>query len=195
VLLFNNAEADPQDALTALRQLVSSSSPPHHAVGLAASIQLGSDAAISALAAELPSLGSNPKLFQILTAIGLYYQPNGNASLAPLQQLIASGVPGMDAAVAAALGKINTKQVAPVMAQLLSSPDTNAQLAAAAFFGYYSLFADKNGNIGDANLAVGPFATADTQAYTPRSNSPLTAAQVAEFWKTWWSQNKFSLGF
>jgi len=81
------------------------------------------------------------------------------------------------------------------MAQLLSSPDTNAQLGAAAFFGYYSLFADKNGNLAEANLTIGPFAMADTRAYTPRSGSSLTPAQYAEFWKTWWSQNKSSLGF
>jgi len=71
--LFNNTEADPQDALVVLNQLISSTSLPHHAVGLAAAIQLGSDPAISAIAAELASLGSNPKLFQVLTAISQYY--------------------------------------------------------------------------------------------------------------------------
>jgi len=194
-LLFNNTEADPQDALVVLNELISASSPAHHAVGLAASIQLGSDAAISALATELSSLGSNPKLFQILTAIGQNYKLDGSASITSLQQLIGPGIPGMDAAVAAALRKISTRQVAPLMAQLLSSPDTDAQRRAAAFFGYYSLFADKSGNIADANLTIGPFATADTRAYTPRSNSSLSAAQYAEFWKTWWFQNKSSLGF
>ncbi|HUA87163.1 MAG TPA: hypothetical protein VMB85_25075, partial [Bryobacteraceae bacterium] len=87
------------------------------------------------------------------------------------------------------------KQVAPVMAQLLSSTDTGAQLGAAAFFGFYTMFADKHGNIVSANLAIGPFATADTRAYTPSGISPLSATQYVEFWKTWWSQNKSSLGF
>jgi hypothetical protein len=92
-----------------------------------------------------------------------------------LQRLIAlhAGVPGLDVATAAALRKIGTKAVAPAMAQLLESGDPQAQLAAASFFGTYSLLADANGDFPDSG-PVGTFTTAETKQFTFRTNSALT---------------------
>ncbi|HEX5432058.1 MAG TPA: hypothetical protein VFW83_08835 [Bryobacteraceae bacterium] len=140
---------------------------------------------------------SSPKFFYICRAIGLYYKPHNESSISVLKQLVDlhSSAPGLDDAVASALRKIGTKDIVPVVAELLDSQDPQAQLRAASFFGFYSLFADAKGDVVQGNLVKGPFATADTRQYTPRSGSSLTPSQYASFWKTWWLQNSSRLGF
>ena len=116
-----------------------------------------------------------------------------------------SEIPGFDRAIGTAFVSIanattaagsplSTKAVLPGMVGLLDSKDPNAQIRAASFMGYYSLFADKNGNITGSGIK-GPFVTADTQQFTPSNVSTLTAAQYAGFWKVWWTQNQAKLGF
>ncbi|HEX5430973.1 MAG TPA: hypothetical protein VFW83_03340 [Bryobacteraceae bacterium] len=194
-LLSSLDAASRQDALAAIPGLLSSISLAHRTVGLAAAIHLGLPDALAVLQADIPKLSSSSKLFQIIQAIQTY-RPAGTSSIAPLQRLIEShaGVPGLDVAVGGVLRRIGTRAIAPAMAELLDSKDPNAQLLAATFFGTYSLFADANGNFPDSG-PVGPFATADTRQFTPQSNSGVTPAMYAEFWKTWWTQNYARLGF
>ena len=101
---------------------------------------------------------------------------------------------GVDVAAAAALAKIRTKEVLPAMAELLDSKDPQAQLRAASFFGLFTLFADKHGNMPEGGPR-GPFCTPQTRAYMPRRDSTLTPAEYAEFWKGWWSDNQGALDF
>jgi hypothetical protein len=80
------------------------------------------------------------------------------------------------------------------MLMLLDSKDPDTQLRAARFLGYFTLFADENGSLPGTGVK-GPLATADTQQFTPTKGSAITAAQYAQFWKVWWSQNYAKLGF
>lgn len=194
-LLFASLDkASRQDAAAAVRPLLTSVSSPHRTTGIAAAIRVGSPDAFSALDAELPTLSSNPKSWQVVRAIQLFYPFKDTGSIAPLQSLINAGVAGLDAAVGAALRQIGTKAVAPAMAKLLDSHDPQAQLLAATYFGTYSLFANANGDFPDSG-PNGPFATADTWQFRPRRDSGLSPAQYAQFWKTWWSANYLKLGF
>ena len=150
-LFANLQSANRQDALTAIGSIMSSVSLPHHVVGLSSAIKLGlgAESAISAVAEELTALASSSKFPDLLGAIGTYYVPNQVSSLAALEQLIElhTSVPGVDAAAASALQKLGSKAVASAMAELLDSQDQQAQLRAATFFGFYSLFADAQGNL------------------------------------------------
>jgi hypothetical protein len=97
------------------------------------------------LSSALDAVGSSPKFYLVTDALALSYQPHGVASIAALKKIIDrhSTAPGIDAAVGAALSKLMNKQTLPVMAELLNSRDSTAQLRAAAFFGLFTLFADR----------------------------------------------------
>jgi hypothetical protein len=196
LLLSSLDNANPQEAVAAIGTLVSSTVPSQHLIGLASSIHLGSDAALSKVAAEMADLQAQPKFGRIVEAIQLYYRPNGVASIAPLQALVSlhAPVPNLDAAVCAALQKIGSKGVLPVMAQLLDSQDPQAQLRAAWYFGYFALFADTNGIISGTG-AMGPFASAATRQNMPRSGSTEQPSEYVTFWKSWWSDNRAKLSF
>ncbi len=169
------AAADPQKAAIAMAPLLTSTRADQYGAGLAAAIRLGSVGALSKVAAETATLRSNPKLREVIDAIGLYFQPHGPEAIKPLAQIAAlqSDVPGMDAAVGSALQKIGTKDVLPAMAMLLDSHDPEAQLRAAWFFAWFTTSPDQ----------------------MPSQNSTKTPAEYARFWKTWWASNKESLGF
>jgi len=198
LLMLCLADSNPQDALAAITPLTSSLSMDHRVIGLAAAINLGSDRAISTLASEISSVKARSKFPLILAALKSY-PPHGDTSIPVLKQLIGlnAGVAGIEGAAAAALAKIGTRSVMPVMITLLDSTDPEAQLRAASFCGFYALFADARGNLNLAQTGpiIGPFANSETKAYTPRSDSSLGSAQYVQFWKMWWSDNKSKLGF
>jgi hypothetical protein len=198
LLLPSLLSLSPQDAVAAVGPLVSSASVEHRAFGLSVAIRFGSDSAISGVAADVTRLKNSAKAPLIVTAIK-EYQPHGEASIAVLKQLIGlnSGAAGIEGAAAAALAKIASRSVMPVMISLLDSPESEAVLRAATFCGFYTLFADAKGNL---NLAqngslLGPLSTTDTKAYTPSAGSLVAPSQYAQFWKSWWSKNKQELGF
>ena len=198
LLMPSLVDSNPRDALAAITPLISSPSMDHRLIGLSAAINLGSDSAISTLASEISSLKASSKFPLILAALKSY-PPHGDTSIPVLKQLIGlnAGVAGLEGAAAAALAKIGTRSVMPVMITLLDSTDPEAQLRAASFCGFYALFADARGNLNLAQTGsiIGPFANSETKAYTPRSASSLVSAQYVQFWKMWWSQNKSTLGF
>jgi hypothetical protein len=189
-------QADPQDALFAITPLIGSLRLDHHGIGLATAIRLGSVDALSTVAREAEALRSNPRLSHITDAIGTYFKPQGAAAIVPLQQLAAlhSDVPGLDAAVGSALQKIGTKEVLPAMALLLDSRDPQAQLRASWFFGYFAIFADKQGNISGTGMA-GPFDSPTVHQRMPRRDSVEAPLQYAQFWKVWWARNRGTFGF
>jgi hypothetical protein len=195
-----NDKEDRQDSLAAAKVLIASSSPDHQILGLAAALRLGSDEALPLLAEKAPALQSHQMFPSLVFALSTEYKPNGEASIAPLRQLAAQHMGGVnfDAAVAAALRKIGTKAVVPALVELLDSQDPTAQLHAAHFLSEYALFADANGNIpaptGPGHVA-GPWGTEATQAHMPSRDSTMTAQEYAAFWKSWWAENKTKLGF
>lgn len=137
---------------------------------------------------ELSVLRSNPRFGLILGAIGMYPK---DTSWIPLLQRLArlhTDGPGVDLAVAGALRKIGTKAVLPAMADLLDSKDPAAKLAAASFFGVFTLLADAQGEIRDS-APIGPYATEQTRAFTPKAGTSIAASDYARWWKIWWSAN------
>ncbi len=141
-------------------------------------------------------MSGNRKFPELTASIAANYQINGPASISALQKVVAlrSRVVGVDAAIAAVLQRNRDKRlVYPVVANLLESRDPDAQLRAAWILGYYALFCDQHGNLGQPGL-TGPFAAA-SRNYMPRNDSALTPADYASFWKTWWATNKGSFGF
>lgn len=183
------------DGLVTANTLVGSILARQHTIGLAAAIRLGSEDAISRLADEVPTLQPGQNFFWVLDSLRLY-QPQSGASPAPLERLISarSDIPGLDDAAGAALQKFGTKAILPGMRLLLDSKDPNAQLRAARFFGYFTLFAQTDGSIPRTGV-VGPLATAETRNFTPRRDAAITPLQYAEFWKSWWTDNKARFGF
>ncbi len=196
ILLANLQNGDTQELLAAISPLMDSTSNTQRIIGLTAAIRLGSDAAVSLMAENLADLRSNPRFPRITDALGLFYEPHGASSIPVLDRLIElhTDVAGVDAAAGAALAKIRTKAVLPAMAELLDSKDPQAQLRSASFFGLFTLFADKDGNMPEGGPR-GPLCTAQTRAYMPRQDSTLTPAEYVEFWKGWWAQNRVVLGF
>ena len=187
--------ASPQDAVEAVEPLLRSASVDHRVFGLSVAIRVGSDSAISSLVSDVAQLRESKKFPLIVSAIK-GCPPHGEASVAVLKQLIGLNS-GLEGAAAAALAKVQSRSVMPVMISLLDSPEEEAVLRAATFCGFYALFADTKGNL---NLAqngslTGPWSNTETKAHTPSSRSPLTSAQYAQFWKAWWSQNRQALGF
>jgi hypothetical protein len=194
--LYNSRRSE---ALAVVEALISSQSTEVRIIGLAAGVDLGSDDALAVLAREAPTLQTHPKFPRITGALLMGYKPNGESSIAPLRKLTALHLNSIrfDEAVASALSKIGTKAVLPAMVELLDSPDRNARLRAARFFGEYTLFADAKGDMPNPNnlRPVGPWANSATRLHIPSSSSPMTADEYASFWKTWWNQNRAKIGF
>jgi len=151
IFLFSSlAHANRNEGLAATNVLIGSPVLEHQAVGITAAIRLGSDDAVIRLGDELQALQSNKRFMLVLDALEVFYHPqNGDASIPPLDRLrsLGANVPGIDNAVSSALQKIGTKAVIPIMAKLLDSGDSRAQLRAASFFGYLTLFADSTGHV------------------------------------------------
>jgi len=195
------------DGTTAAASLMASASPLQHLMGMAASIRLGSSAAVAEVADELDTLKSSPKFGHIISTLEAFPGTRDSETVAGFQKLIAlhSEIPGLDRAVstafvhianapAGARSPLPTNAVLPGMILLLDSTDANTQIRAARFLGYFALFADATGNIPGTGI-TGPFASADTRQYTPANGSTLTPAQYAGYWKVWWAQNKAALGY
>ncbi len=201
--LVYNGGPDSSDVIIALKNSVS---PSQHAFGLAAAIRLGYPGAVSEVADELDTLRSNSKFGEIVSTLEGSPPVRTPEAVSALERLIGlhSDIPGFDGSISTAFlhlanattaagSPLPTKAVLPGMIALLDSKDPTAQLRAAQFLGYYTLFADKNGNITGSGI-IGPFGTADTRQFTPRKDSTLTPGQYAGFWKVWWIQNKAAIG-
>jgi len=184
-----------QDLLTAAAPLTGSVVLSQHVIGLAISIRLGSGDALSSVASELGSIGLNPEFPSIAGSISYYspYDAPGIAILASLASLH-STIAGLDNSIAVALGPVSSRTVVPIMATLLDSSDPTAQSRAASYLARYSVFADSQGNFPSTG-PIGPFSTALTLQYTPRTGSGLATADYVSFWKGWWTSNQAALGF
>jgi hypothetical protein len=185
----------PQDLLTAAAPLTGSVVLSQHVIGLAISIGLGSDYALSSVAQELGSISLNPK-FPAITGSITYRSPYDAPGIAILASLASlhSAIAGLDNSIAVALSPVSSRTVVPIMATLLDSSDPTVQRRAASYFARYSIFADQQGNFPSTG-PVGPFSTALTLQYTPRADSGLATADYVSFWKGWWTSNQAALGF
>lgn len=190
---WSRESPNPGTVVAAVRPLWSVKDVSLRTTGLTPAVRVSSAEALEIVAATFEELKGDPRFQMIVSAISLY--PKDISLIAPLRHLraVSSGVPGMDAAMAAALKKLHSKQVLPDMAALLDSSDREAQLAAASFFGLYTLFATADGEFPDSG-PIGPFATAATRENTPRPGTANSVPSTA-FWKTWWSENRDRLGF
>ena len=182
-----------EDATAVQTVMLASPKSSLHVLALISGIRMGADWAVTATAKEFEQLRSSSKLPLLVSALSTYYRPGGVDSISSLRQLISlrTDLPGMDAAAGAALSRIRSKAVLPVMALLLDSLDPEAQLRAAGYFGYYALFAAADGTIGST---TGPLSTAATRENTPRSGAARSAAEYAAFWKVRWTRNRATLG-
>lgn len=186
-------EGSPTESQVAIAvaPLIQSFSIPHRIVGLTAAIRAGSIPAMNLFVDSLSELRMDSKFPMLLFALSMY--PKDEKWRAPLDRLVkisaALDIPGLDAAVAGALSRIGTKGAMAMMAKLLDSKDRQAQLAAASYFANFTFFADKDGVVAESGGA-GPYATAETRAFTPRSTSTLTAADYSAYWRKWYAENK-----
>jgi hypothetical protein len=185
-------EVDKKVLTASIAPLLKSPSRSQQCVGLALALRLGSDTALASVAQDLEELASSPKFGYLKGTIATTYL--GGAWEPTLAALAALHSPGLDNTVAQALERVGGKGIAPAMATLLDSPDSEAQLRASRYFSLYAMFADAQGNFRDSGPA-GPFATADTRQFTPKKDSGLTADAYAAFWKSWWARNRTALGF
>jgi hypothetical protein len=185
-----------EDLLSAAADLAASPSLPHHAMGLALEIQLGSDRALSQAIQEVDQLKESGKFRFVTTAIGFY--SHGPTAIPLLSRAVRlhSTATGFDDAIASALGRmiIGNRTVVPAMARLLESADSTAALRAASFFSTYALLCDAHGNVREGE-PDGPFATEETRAYRPGYDPNLRAEDCVRFWQHWWKANAAKLGF
>lgn len=206
-IMASLVSADPQDSFAAIAPLLSSPILDQHLVGLAAEIRLGSPDALSQFSTELDNLRRSPKFFMMIEVTESYPPQQTASAVAAFEKLISvhSDIPELDLAAGAAMQRIAkfaaakpaglpVKAVLPAIVSLLDSKDPKAQLRAAGFLAYFTLFAGADGNIAGTGVA-GPFATADTRQFTPTQESTTTPAQYAQFWKIWWAQNYMRFGF
>jgi hypothetical protein len=177
-----------EHVLAAIAPLLASPSPWQRAMGLVIALQAESADAMTQVVNELPTLRSNPRFSEIVFAIGAFPVNGvpGSKSprwIAPLRQLVAlhADIAGMDAAAAGALYRIGTPETWPLIVSLLDSKDPNAQMIAVRTIAF---------------RVPAAMATEETHRFCPGTlGPPLTTGQYVEFWKTWWTQNRASLGF
>jgi hypothetical protein len=195
-VLLSLGTADSADSLAAARLLIASGSPDHVAIGIEVAFRCDSTDAFSLLAANLDLLQRSPKLPRVLGDLPLARRPASEADLPPILSIQARHLttPGLDSALAGALAHIGTRDAVAALAQLLDSPDPQAQLRAASFFADYALFADAAGNRSTTQVA-GPFDSVEVRAYAPRQGSGISPVEYAQFWKGWWTANRTALGF
>ncbi len=138
----------PQQVIAAVQPLIASSSIREQIVGLTAALRVGSTDALNTFTARISTLQNDPEFSALTSAIGMYPKYKDQTWVAPLQNLVnlQTGAPGVDAAAAGALASIRSKGALPIMAELLDSKDPRTQLAAARYFGVFSLLANSNGN-------------------------------------------------
>ena len=167
-----------QQTLTAVAPLIDSPYPGQHAAGLVVALRAGSADAMAQVVNELSALRSNPRFFEIVSAVGENKDPSW---IAPFRQLIAlhADVPGLDAAAAGSLYRIGPQETLPLVAELLNSKDPGAQMIAVK------------------TLAIWiPAGTLDNAKYYPgmKADPSPTTPEFVAYWKTWWSQNRAHLG-
>jgi len=170
----NSQSPTQQQVLRAIAPLIASRYPGQHAAGLVLALRFDSVDAMNQVVNELPALRSNPRFPEILSAIGSA-PPGGKKDprfVVPLRQLIAlhADVPGLDAAMAAALYRTGTRETWPLLGELLESKDAYAQTVAARTLGIL------------------------VPAQEAPGNDPRLPYEVA-FWKAWWAGNRARLGF
>lgn len=184
----------PQQVVSDVAPLLQSSAESRQLTGLIAALRVGSLSAMQIFMANMQAMSSTPRFFDVIMAIGFY--PKDASWIPVLRQLaeIHTTVAGVDGAGIAALSKIGTKAVLPVMIEFLDSKDTAAQLAAASWLARYALLANAEGEIGDS-APIGPFWTAQTEEFMPGAKPSLRVDQYTSFWKSWWSRNSAKLGF
>ncbi len=183
-----------QEVADDVAPLLQSSSSSQRMTGLIAALRVGSLPAMQVFMANMEAMSSTPRFFDVIMAIGFY--PKDASWIPVLKQLaeLHTTVAGVDGAAVAALAKIGTKAVLPVMVEFLDSKDAAAQLAAASWLGRYALLANAGGEVID-NGPVGPFWTAQSNEFMPGAKPSLPVDQYTSFWKSWWAQNSVKLGF
>jgi hypothetical protein len=184
-----SAQARPnqEHVLAAIAPLLASSSPGEHAMGLVIALRAESADAMAQVVNEISTLRSNQRFDEIMFAIGAYPVQGGAGSkspkwIAPIARLIAMPeIPGMDASLAGALYRIGTPETWPLIAAVLDSKDPTAQMIAVRTI---------------AMRVPGAMATPETQRFLPgMPGAPGSTAEYVDFWKTWWAQNRATLGF
>jgi len=181
------ARPNQEHVLAAIAPLLASPSPWQRAIGLVIALRAESADAMTQVVNELPTLRSNPRLSEIVFAIGAFPVNGAPGSkspswIAPLRLLLAlhADVAGIDAAAAGALYRIGTPETWPLIVSLLDSKDPNAQMIAVRTIAF---------------RVPAAMATEETHRFRPGTlGPPLTTGQYVEFWKTWWTQNRASLG-
>ena len=182
------ARPNQDHVLAAIAPLLASPLPRQHAMGLVIALQAESVDALTQVVDEIATLRSNPRFSEIVFTIGAS-PPNGVPGsksprwMAPIRRLLALhlDIPGLDASAAAVLYRIGTPETWPLIVSLLDSKDPNAQMIAVRTI---------------AIRLPAAMATDETHRYTPGTvGPPITTGQYAQFWKTWWTQNRASLGF
>jgi hypothetical protein len=182
------ARPNQDHVLAAIAPLLASPLPRQHAMGLVIALQAESADALTQVVDEIATLRSNPRFSEIVFAIGAS-PPNGVPGskspqwIAPIRRLIALhlDIAGLDASAAAVLYRVGTPETWPLIVSLLDSKDPNAQMIAVRTI---------------AIRLPAAMATDETHRHTPGTvGPPITTGQYVEFWKTWWSQNRASLGF
>ncbi len=197
LLTMSLQAADRDAALQVVESLMESSQAEERITGIDAGIRLGSAAALRRLASNLDSLQLEKDFSRIVFTLHNVYKPNGPEEIAVLQDLIErrSGAPGLDAAIGHALWRVLNRELLPLAALLLDSPDPEAQRAAGWLFHTFTALAGPAGRIKrPSSSGPHPFWNEDTRWFAGKSKR-VAADEQAAFWTQWWAEHREQLGF
>ncbi len=197
LLTMSLQAADRDAALEVVESLMESSQAEERITGIAAGIRLGSAAALRRLASDLGSLQLQNDFSRIVFTLHNVYKPNGPEAIAVLRRLIErrSGAPGLDSAIGHALWRVLDRELLPLAALLLDSPDPEAKRAAGWLFHTFTALAGPDGRIKrPSSSGPHPFWNEDTRWFAGKRKE-VSADEQAAFWTQWWAEHREQLGF
>ena len=175
--------------------LLDSPSPEERNIGTLIGVGMSHDPAMARLEGSLEWVRLDQRTMRhILHALANHYNPNSHEGVARVESLLLQNrktqVAGIDLAIGKSLRKINDRQMLPLAALLLDSADTEAVRRGAHQFYVYSVLARKDASISkDGKGGSHPFHNEETKAHTGL-NKAMSAAENAEFWREWWTDNQ-----
>ncbi len=179
-------------ALKIVDEMMGSSTAAEQDLGVVVGIRMSHDPAVEWLASNLESIRSDQKLrTDILAALELHYNPQTRNGLARIGNLIrqnqSSQISGLDLALAKSLRKVTGPRglpetaVLPIAALLLDSPDPKVSREASHQFYKYAM-----------TRIRGSFSNEGFRSHSGL-NEKVSAAENADFWRAWWSENRGNL--
>jgi hypothetical protein len=189
------------------QRLSSSTSPQQRILGLSGAIRAGGSAALSAAVSES---GTSAQYAQengiLLLSLRDYFRAADVNSVSALGQAAVDTTNSNTAfreAAAHALSAVHTNSALPYLADLLDDTDFTLQVEGIGGLGAFANGLPAQSATGVPGLthlqlpASAPYKTADTVANFAMGTQAIAQkpSTYLSFWKTWWAQNRASLGY